>query len=139
MAKLVLPMADPNTDGIHFEFTIPSSTPAKTPIGFFDVINGIPPVVDDSPDDGEDTAVAAEYLDGIVSGADSAPFDVRDSDMTLVYKGSPALEIKTYTLDLTVSGDAGLANRTIIGKATVTVTASNLAPSAPPDFTADAQ
>ena len=126
---------DPNTDGIHFEFTVPSNTVASTPIGFFGVTNGIPAVVDDN-DDGEDTAVAAEYLDGIVSGADSAPFDVRDSDMTLVYKGSPALEVKTYTLDLTVSGDAGLANRTIIGKATVTVTASNLAPDAPPTFSA---
>ena len=127
---------DPNTDGIHFEFTVPSSTAASTPIGFFGVTNGIPAVDDTSGADAPDNSVAAEYLDGIVSGADSAPFDVRDSDMTLIYKGSPALEVKTYTLNLTVSGDAGLASRTIIGKATVTVTASNLAPSAPPDFTA---
>ena len=126
---------EPNDDGIHFEFTVPSSTAASTPIGFFGVANGIPAVDDTSGDDAPDNSVAAEYLDGIVSGADSAPFDVRDSDMTLIYKGSPALEVKTYTLDLTVSGDAGLASRTIIGKATVTVTASNLAPRAPPDFT----
>ena len=37
--------------------------------------------------------------------------------MTLVYSGSSALEVKTYTLDLTVNGDAGLANRAIIGTA----------------------
>ena len=78
-----------------------------------------------------------EYLDGIVStGAGSGgPFGVRDSDMTLVYSGSSALEVKTYTLDLTVNGDAGLANRAIIDDTvTVTVTASNQAPSAPEIF-----
>ena len=64
------------------------------------------------------------------------PFGVRDSDMTLVYSGSSALEVKTYTLDLTVNGDAGMANRAIIGKATVIVTASNQAPSAPEIFAA---
>ena len=101
--------------GMPFEFTIPQSTSANTPIGAFGVNGGIPD----------------EYLDGIVSGG---PFGVRDSDMTLVYSGSSALEVKTYTLDLTVNGDAGLANRAIIGTATVTVTASNQAPSAPPTF-----
>ena len=100
-----------------FIFTIPQSTSADTPIGAFGVSGGI----------------AGEYLDGIVSGG---PFEVRDSDMTLVYSGSPALEVKTYTLDLTVNGDAGLANRAIIDTATVTVTASNQAPSAPATFAA---
>ena len=100
-----------------FNFTIPQSTSADTPIGAFGVSGG----------------VAGEYLDGIVSGG---PFEVRDSDMTLVYSGSPALEVKTYTLALTVNGDAGMANRAIIGTATVTVTASNQAPSAPATFTA---
>ena len=98
-----------------FNFTIPQSTSADTPIGAFGVSGGI----------------AGEYLDGIVSGG---PFEVRDSDMTLVYSGSPALEVKTYTLALTVNGDAGLANRAIIDTATVTVTASNQAPSAPATF-----
>ena len=55
--------------------------------------------------------------------------------MTLVYKGG-SLEVKTYNLDLTVSGDAGMANRTIIDDVRVTVTASNLAPSAPATFAA---
>ena len=100
-----------------FSFTIPQSTSANTPIGAFGVSGGI----------------ADEYLDGIVSGG---PFDVRDSDMTLVYSGSPALEVKIYTLDLTVNGDAGMANRAIIDEVTVTVTASNQAPSAPAIFTA---
>ena len=100
-----------------FNFTISQSTSADTPIGAFGVSGGI----------------AGEYLDGIVSGG---PFEVRDSDMTLVYSGSPALEVKTYTLALTVNGDAGLANRAIIGTATVTVTASNQAPSAPATFAA---
>ena len=98
-----------------FNFTIPQSTSADTPIGAFGVSGG----------------VAGEYLDGIVSGG---PFQVRDSDMTLVYSGSSALEVKMYTLALTVNGDAGMANRAIIGTATVTVTASNLAPSAPATF-----
>ena len=56
--------------------------------------------------------------------------------MTLVYSGSSALEVKTYTLDLTVNGDAGMANRAIIGTAKVIVTASNQAPSAPEIFPA---
>ena len=56
--------------------------------------------------------------------------------MTLVYSGSPALEVKTYTLALTVNGDAGMANRAIIGAATVTVSASNLAPTVPATFAA---
>ena len=100
-----------------FDFTIPQSTSADTPIGAFSVSGGI----------------AGEYLDGIVSGG---PFQIRDSDMTLVYSGSPALEVKTYMLELTVNGDAGLANRAIVGKATVRVTASNLAPSVPDAFAA---
>ena len=98
-------------------FTIPQSTSADTPIGAFGVSGGI----------------AGEYLDGIVSGG---PFQVRDSDMTLVYSGSSALEVKTYTLELTVNGDAGLANRAIVGTVTVIVTASNQAPSAPATFAA---
>ena len=98
-----------------FEFTIPQSTSANTPIGAFGVGGGI----------------ADEYLDGIVTGG---PFQVEDPDMTLVYSGSSALEVKTYMLDLTVNGDAGLANRAIVGTVTVRVTASNQAPSAPPTF-----
>ena len=101
-----------------FDFTISQAITAGTPIGAFDV-------------DGD---VVGEYLDGIVSGDDSGPFEVRDSDMTLVYKGG-SLEVKTYNLDLTVSGDAGMANRTIIEDVMVTVTASNLAPTAPDTFT----
>ena len=100
-----------------FDFTISQAITAGTPIGAFDV-------------DGD---VAGEYLDGIVSGDDSGPFEVRDSDMALVYKGG-SLEVKTYNLDLTVSGDAGMANRTIIEDVMVTVTASNLAPTAPATF-----
>ena len=100
-----------------FDFTIPQSTSADTPIGAFGVSGGI----------------AGEYLDGIVSGG---PFQIRDSDMTLVYSGSPALEVKKYTLALTVNGDAGMANRAIIGAATVTVSASNLAPTVPATFAA---
>ena len=79
---------------------------------------------------------AAEYLDGIISGPNRALFDVRDRDMTLVYSGNGALEVGSYDLDLTVSGDGGMANRTIIGKVKVAVTASNEAPTAPGKFTA---
>ena len=100
-----------------FDFTISQAITAGTPIGAFGVSGG----------------VAGEYLDGIVSGG---PFQVRDSDMTLVYSGSSALEVKTYTLALTVNGDAGMANRAIIGTATVTVSASNQAPTAPDNFAA---
>ena len=53
-----------------FDFTISQAITAGTPIGAFDV-------------DGD---VAGEYLDGIVSGDDSGPFEVRDSDMTLVIR-----------------------------------------------------
>ena len=103
-----------------FDFTIAQSTNSGTLIGAFVVSGGI----------------TGEYLDGIVTGSGSELFDVRDSDMTLVYNGSSGLEVGTYNLDLTVSGDAGLANRTIIGEAQVTVTASNIAPSAPATFAA---
>ncbi len=119
---------------VHYDFTIPSSTATNTPIGFFGVANGIPAVANTATPP-EDNSVPAEYLDGIVTGADSAPFAVRDSDMTLVFDGSPALEVKTYEFDLTVSGDAGLASRTVIGKVRVTVTASNLGADAPATFT----
>ena len=78
-----------------FSYTISSrGISAGTPIGAFGISGGI----------------TDEYLDGIVSGPDSGPFEVRDSDMTLVYKGG-ALEVKTYNLDLTVSGDAGLGQQ----------------------------
>ena len=110
-------MAFVPADGAY-SFTIPQGISANTPIGAF-VVTG---------------DVDGEYLDGIVNGGQ--PFGVRDSDMTLVYSGSSALEVKTYTLDLTVNGDAGMANRAIIGTAKVIVTASNQAPSAPEIFAA---
>ena len=110
------PLAFIPADGAY-SFTIPQSIRPNTPIGAF-VVTG---------------DVDGEYLDGIVSGG---PFEVIDPYMTLVYSGSPALEAKEYTLALTVNGDAGMANRAIIGTATVTVTASNQAATAPGIFTA---
>ena len=79
------------------------------------------------------TSISDEYLDGILTGAGSDLFNVRDADMALVYR-SGDLEVKTYNLDLTVSGDAGLANRTDSVQVQVTVTASNVAPTAPSEF-----
>ena len=102
-----------------FSFTIPQSISDGTPIGAFNVSGDL---------DGE-------YLDGIVSGAGSESFSVRDSDMTLVYSGG-SLDVGTYNFSLTVSGDAGLANRTTISPVTVTVTASNMAPTVPAEFAA---
>ena len=99
-------------------FTIPQSIGADTPIGAFDVSGDI----------------SDEYLDGILTGEGSDLFSVSDNDMTLVYRGGD-LEVKTYSLSLTVSGDAGLANRTDKVDVQVTVTASNMAPSAPDTFT----
>ena len=118
----------------HYEFTIPSSITANTPVGAFGVANGIPAIEDNTGTTEVDESRDAEYLDGIVSGSMSTPFNVRDADMTLVYDGDPSLSVGTYTFDLTVSGDAGLANRTVIGKVQVTVTASNEAPTAPSSF-----
>ena len=122
----------PDGEEYHYEFTIASNTAEDTPIGSFGIDGRITIDPDSTPGNADDVV---EYLDGIISGDDAAPFEVRDSDMTLTYDGSPALEVGTYELDLTVSGDAGLANRTIIGKVLVTVTASNLAPTAPGTFT----
>ena len=85
-----------------------------TPIGSFGIDGRIEIADSNAADEIDDSET--EYLDGIVSGSDAAPFDVRDSDMTLTYDGSPALAVGAYEFDLTVSGDAGLANRTIIGK-----------------------
>ena len=123
-------------EGIHYAFTIPQSVSANTPIGYFVVEGRIDAVVDDvdTANVDESKTMPAEYLDGIISGSNSGLFDVRDSDMTLVYSGDGSLDVGVYELDLTVSGDGGMANRTIIGKAQVTVTASNQAPTIPSAF-----
>ena len=108
------------------EFTIPqgiSDNDEDTLIGSFRVTGGI------------DDENKKEYLDGILSGPGSHLFAVNDGDMTLMYRGdADALEVKTYNLSLTVSGDAGLANRTAISDVTITVTASNMAPTVPDTF-----
>ena len=101
------------------EFTIPQGISGGTLIGNFTVTGGI----------------SGEYLDGILTGDGSDKFSVNDGDMTLKYQGG-GLDVGTYNLKLTVSGDAGLANRTAISDVTVTVTASNVAPTAPAVFTA---
>ena len=93
------------------EFTIPQGISDNTLIGNFTVTGGI----------------SGEYLDGILTGTGSEMFSVNDSDMTLTYKGG-GLDVGDYDLQLTVSGDAGLANRTAIEPVTITVTASNMAP-----------
>ncbi len=103
------------------EFTIAQSTAAGTLIGDFTVTGGI---------DDKD-----EYLDGILSGTGSEMFSVNDDDMTLTYKGG-SLSVGTLDLELTVSGDAGLANRTAIADVKIIVTASNMAPTAPATFMA---
>lgn len=100
-------------------FTIPQGISNDTLVGDFTVSGGIP----------------GEYLDGILSGDGSDKFSVNDDDMTLEYRGG-GLDVGIYNLKLTVSGDAGLANRTAIADVAITVTASNMAPTAPPAFTA---
>ena len=100
-------------------FTIPQSIVAGTPIGAFEV-------------SGE---IEGEYLDGILTGEGSHMFAVRDGDMSLVYRDdAPEPEVGTYDLDLTVSGDAGLANRTDKVDVEIIVTASNMEPTAPDIF-----
>ena len=129
-----------NEDGYHYTFTIPSNTRANTPIGYFTTAGQIVAGTELVDHDGDGATpqitvnYAAEYLDGIISGSNRSLFDVRDRDMTLVYSGNGSLAVGTYDLDLTVSGDGGMANRTIIGRVLVTVTASNEAPSAPGTF-----
>ena len=98
-------------------FTIPQAMVAGTLIGDFKVSGGI---------DGE-------YLDGILTGDGSDMFAVNDENMTLSYRGG-SLAVGAYNLKLTVSGDAGLANRTSISDVAITVTASNVAPSVPLTF-----
>ena len=103
-------------------FTIPQGISAGTLIGAFNVSGDI----------------EGEYLDGILSSVDpenAKLFSVNDGDMTLEYRGG-GLEVETYNLKLTVSGDAGLANRTSISDVAITVTASNVAPTVPATFTA---
>ncbi len=100
-------------------FTIPQGIGDGTLIGNFTVTGGI----------------EGEYLDGILTGTGNEKFSVNDSDMTLTYKGG-GLDVGTYSLQLTVSGDAGLANRTAIEPVTITVTASNMAPTVPATFMA---
>ena len=102
------------------EFTIPKDIAPGTLIGAFTVSGGI---------NGEKN----EYLDGILSGDGSKMFSVDDTDMTLSFKRG-SLAVGDYELMLTVSGDAGLANRTVIAPVTITVTASNMAPTVPDSF-----
>ncbi len=101
------------------EFTVPQGISDGTLIGNFTVTPGI----------------GDEYLDGILTGDGSDKFSVNDADMTLTYKGG-GLDVGDYNLQLTVSGDAGLANRTAIAAVKITVTASNMAPTASAPFTA---
>ena len=100
-------------------FTIPQGISAGTLVGDFDVSGGI----------------SGEYLDGILTGSGSDMFSVDDDDMTIMYKGG-SLSVGTYSLSLTVSGDAGLANRTAIMPVSIIVTASNMAPTVPATFAA---
>ena len=102
-----------------YAFTISQGISDGTLIGAFTVSGGI---------DGE-------YLDGILTGDGSDKFSVNDTNMTLTYKGG-GLDVGPYELQLTVSGDAGLANRTTISEVDITVTASNMAPTASGPFKA---
>ena len=91
------------------EFTVPQNVSSGTPIYYFKVSDPL----------------AGESLDGIVTGADAAPFGVNDADMTIYRKNGANLEVRDYTFKLTVNGDAGLAARADRVDVTVTVTASN--------------
>ena len=95
------------------EFTIPQNVGPSTPIYYFDVSGNI-------DEEGKD-----ESLDGIISGADAAPFGVNDADMTIYRKNGVELEVRDYEFLLTVNGDAGLAARADRANVKVTVTASN--------------
>ena len=57
-------------------FTIPQSITDGTRIGYFEVLGGIPAVADTSGELVPDNSVAAEYLDGIISGPNSGLFDL---------------------------------------------------------------
>ena len=103
-----------------FTFTIPSNVASDTPIGSFGVSG----------------ALGDESLDGIVSGADAAPFGVNDADMTIYRKNGANLEVRDYMFQLTVNGDAGLAARVVRADVTVRVTASNDKHDAPDTFAA---
>ena len=78
--------------------------------------------------------IAGEYLDGILSGDGWEMFSVNDEDMTISFEEGE-LEVKTYELMLTVSGDAGLANRADIVKVAIEVAKSNTPPMVPASFT----
>ena len=103
-----------------FEFKVPQNVASGTPIGSFDVSGKL--------DD--------EALDGIITGADAAPFAVNDADMTIYRKNGADLTVKNYTFDLTINGDAGLAARADRATVTIIVTASNDKHDAPDTFTA---
>ena len=103
-----------------FTFTIPQNVASDTPIGSF-AVSG---------------ALDGESLDGIVTGDDASPFGVNDADMTIYRKNGANLEVRDYEFDLTVNGDAGLANRVVRAGVTVRVTASNDKHDAPDTFAA---
>ena len=128
-----------NDDGDEVTSTLRGTITSRTalsvtPPGPFTISQGI----------SEDTLIGAfevsgrigdEYLDGILSGDGSDKFSVNDANMTLSYTGS-GLKVETYNLQLTVSGDAGLANRTSISDVAIHVTASNAAPTTSGPFMA---
>ena len=127
-----------NADGVEFTTTLMGDINSRaglsiTPPGPFTISQNIAPgtligafVVNGG--------IVREYLDGILTGESSDKFSVNDADMTIVYRGG-GLEVGTYDLELTVSGDAGLANRTDKVAVQVTATASNMAPTVPAEFT----
>ena len=91
------------------DFEVPQNVEADTPIYYFTVTGQLPD----------------EDLDGIITGADAAPFGVNDDDMTIYRKNGANLDVRDYVFDLTVNGDAGLASRADRVRVTVEVTASN--------------
>ena len=96
-------------DNGNVDFTVPQNVAEDTPIYYFKVS---PPI-------------SGEEYDGIITGADAAPFGVNDDDMTIYRRNGAVLAVKDYEFELTVNGDAGLAARTHRVPVIVRVTASN--------------
>ena len=131
---------DPDDDGYHYIFYVQQAIADGVPFGAFDIVGEIEENAAWDHDNDNATPVrtiAGEHLDGILSGDNAPPFGVDDSDMTIYRKNGENLKVQDYVFDLTVNGDAGMANRAIRAKVKVVVTASNQGHTVPASFSAD--
>ena len=104
-------------DGIYYSVTIPETTAPGTGVLAYYVKGALPAV----PGSENVKGILAEQITGTIGGSSSSLFRVNNSTMAIEYAGGGLTAGDVHTLRLTASGDTGLANRLIVGKAKITI------------------